>query len=110
MAIYRLTAKIVSRSAGQSVVASAAYRSGDALYDERYGLTNDYTQKQGVEHSEILTPDDAPAWVFARQALWNAMEAVEKRTDSQVAREIEIGLPLKLSTARTDRLVDFPSS
>ena len=48
---------------GQSVVASAAYRSSEALHDERYGLTHDYTRKEGVEHSEILPPEGAPEWM-----------------------------------------------
>jgi MobA/MobL family len=55
MAIYHLTAKIVSRARGQSVVASAAYRAGRALADDRYGLTHVYTHKKGVDYSEILT-------------------------------------------------------
>jgi Ti-type conjugative transfer relaxase TraA len=96
LAIYHLTAKVVSRAKGQSVVASAAYRSSEALHDDRYGLTHDYSRKQGVEHSEILAPEDAPAWVYDRQTLWNTVEATEKRKDAQLAREIEIGLPVEL--------------
>ena len=97
IAIYHLTAKVVSRAKGQSVVASAAYRASEALHDDRYGLTHDYSRKQGVEHSEILAPEDAPAWVYDRQTLWNTVEATEKRKDSQLAREIEIGLPVELT-------------
>jgi Ti-type conjugative transfer relaxase TraA len=97
MAIYHLTAKIVSRARGQSVVASAAYRSGSALADKRYHLTHDYTHKPGVDHSEILAPDGAPAWVCDRERLWNEVEAFEKRKDAQLARELEIALPLELT-------------
>lgn len=96
MAIYHLSAKIVSRDKGQSVVASAAYRAGEHLYDQRIGQTFDYTRKQGVEYSEILAPPEAPAWVYDRERLWNAVEQVERRKDSQLAREIEIGLPIEL--------------
>ena len=63
MATYHLRAKIIKRSHGQSVVASAAYRSGDSLYDERIGTTFDYTRKQGILHTEIMTPDNAPEWM-----------------------------------------------
>ncbi|MCM3364799.1 hypothetical protein [Niallia sp. MER TA 168] len=35
MAIYHLSMQIISRSKGQSAVASASYRSGEKLYDER---------------------------------------------------------------------------
>jgi Ti-type conjugative transfer relaxase TraA len=97
MAIYHLTAKIVSRARGQSVVASAAYRSGSSLADTRYGVTHDYTHKQGVDYSEILAPDGAPSWVLDRAQLWNAVEAFEKRKDAQLARELEIALPLELT-------------
>jgi Ti-type conjugative transfer relaxase TraA len=97
MAIYHLSAKIVSRKEGQSAVASAAYRAAENLYDERIGKVFDYTRKQGVEYSEILAPPEAPAWVHDRQSLWNMVERVEKRKDAQLAREIEIGLPRELS-------------
>jgi Ti-type conjugative transfer relaxase TraA len=105
MAIYHLTAKVVSRAKGQSVVASAAYRASEALHDDRYGLTHDYSRKQGVEHSEILAPEEAPAWVYDRQTLWNTVEATEKRKDAQLAREIELGLPIELTHAENVELV-----
>jgi hypothetical protein len=66
MAIYHFHAKMVQRKLGQSAVAGAAYRSGSRLYEESTGITHDYTLKVGVEHSEILAPEDAPAWVFDR--------------------------------------------
>jgi Ti-type conjugative transfer relaxase TraA len=105
IAIYHLSAKVVSRAKGQSVVASAAYRASEALHDDRYGMTQDYSRKQGVEHSEILAPEEAPAWVFDRQTLWNQVELSEKRKDSQLAREIEIGLPIELTHAENVDLV-----
>ena len=105
MAIYHLTAKVVSRAKGQSVVAAAAYRSSEALYDERYGLTHDYTRKEGVEHSEILLPEGAPKSLGDRQTLWNQVEANEKRKDSQLARELEIGLPVELTHGENVELV-----
>jgi Ti-type conjugative transfer relaxase TraA len=96
MAIYHFHAKMVQRKLGQSSVAGAAYRSGSRLYEESTGITHDYTFKQGVEHSEILAPEDAPDWVFDRATLWNTVENCEKRKDAQVAREIEVGLPIEL--------------
>jgi Ti-type conjugative transfer relaxase TraA len=97
LAIYHLHAKIVSRGKGQSVVASAAYRAGASLYDERLGQVWDYTRKRGVEHTEILTPYGAPEWVRDRERLWNEVERVERRKDAQLAREIEIALPVELT-------------
>jgi Ti-type conjugative transfer relaxase TraA len=97
LAIYHLTANIISRARGQSVVAAAAYRSGAALRDERYGITHYHSRKRGILHSEIMAPPGAPAWVYEREALWNRVEAGESRKDSQLARLIEIGLPVELS-------------
>jgi ATP-dependent exoDNAse (exonuclease V) alpha subunit len=48
-------------------------------------------------HVEILAPPGAPGWVFDRNALWNRVEAREHRKDSQLARSIEISLPLELT-------------
>jgi ATP-dependent exoDNAse (exonuclease V) alpha subunit len=98
MAIYHQAAKILRRSAGQSAVAAAAYRSGSILQDHATGLLFDYTRKPGVEHSEIMAPDGAPAWVFDREQLWNTVEASEHRRDAQLAREIVVALPIELST------------
>lgn len=93
------------RQGGYSVVAMAGYRSGSALTDERTGRTWDYSRKGGVEHTEIMAPDDAPAWVSDRAELWNRVEAGEKRKDAQLAREIEISLPRELSAEQCITLV-----
>lgn len=108
MAIYHLTANIISRARGQSVVAAVAYRSGARLRDERYGVTHNYIGKRGVVHSEIVAPRQAPSWVRDREALWNNVEASELRKDSQLARIIEVGLPIELSADERIALVrDF---
>ncbi len=75
MAIYHLSAKVISRAAGQSVVASAAYRAAELLHDRRLERSFDYERKSGVAHTEILAPEGAPSWVSDRQALWNEVEA-----------------------------------
>ncbi|NSZ15595.1 Ti-type conjugative transfer relaxase TraA [Agrobacterium vitis] len=98
MAIYHASMKPVSRSSGRSAVASAAYRAGERLINERDGLTHDFSRKQGVEHVEIVLPEGVNAeWAKDRQALWNAAEFAENRKDARVAREIEIGLPHELT-------------
>jgi Ti-type conjugative transfer relaxase TraA len=97
LAIYHLTAKVISRGRGQSITAAAAYRSGSCLRDERYGLTHDYTCNRPAAYAEIMSPPGAPTWVHDRQTLWNRVEAAERRKDAQLARAIEIGLPVELS-------------
>ena len=98
MAIYHFSVKTVSRARGRSAVAAAAYRSGTRLADERTGEMCDYRRKQGVEHSEIMAPTEAPGWARKREALWNAAEAAERRKNSVTAREYEIALPAELSS------------
>lgn len=107
MAIYHLSVKSISRSAGRSVVAAAAYRAGQELTDERQGLTHDYTRKQGVEDAFIVAPDGA-GWAQDRNALWNAAEAAEKRKDAKTGREYELALPAELDAgARKELARDF---
>lgn len=96
MAIYHLSAKVISRAGGRSSVAAAAYRTAGRLYDDRQGLEHDYSRKGGVVHSEIMAPQNAPDWMRDRNQLWNAVEVVEKRRDAQLAREIEVSLPREL--------------
>src|SRR3546814_3673481 len=74
-------------SAGRSATAAAAYRAGVEITDERTGLVHDYTRKQGVEHSELMLPTDAPEWAADRERLWNAAELAETRKNATVARE-----------------------
>jgi len=97
MAIFRLSATVVKRAAGRSIVAAAAYRSGTLLQDERLGLTADYTRRKSVLHEDILAPDDAPAWMRDRAKLWNGVETSEKRKDAQLAREVQVALPHELN-------------
>ena len=97
MAIYHFHAKPVSRNNGQSIVAKAAYCAGESLHDERLGKTFDFTHKGGVEYSEILAPPEAPRWVHDRETLWNSIEAIERRKDSQLAREVRIAMPVELT-------------
>ena len=69
MAIYHLSGSVISRSAGKNAVASAAYRSGERMVDERQERVADYTRKQDVAYKEILLPENAPAWMANREKL-----------------------------------------
>jgi hypothetical protein len=82
----------VKRSAGQSVIESAAYRAGERLYSERYGEYSDYTRKGGVVYTEILLPPHAPREYADRQTLWNAVEAAERGKNAQLAYSFDIAL------------------
>ena len=97
MAIFHWSMKIVRRSMGKSAVAAAAYRSGTKLVNEWDGVTHDYTAKKNVAYSEIMLPSHAPPAFQDRSILWNSVEQIEKSKDSQLARDLEISLPIELS-------------
>ena len=103
MAIYHLSAQIISRKAGRSSTAAAAYRSGERIVDERTGEIHDYRRKGGVSHTEIVMPSGSD-WAPTRSELWNAVEAKNKRADSQVAREFLVALPDELNESQRREL------
>ena len=105
MAIYHCSIKIVSRGKGKSAVAAAAYRSGETLTNNYDGVTHDFTRKGGIVHTEILLPPHAPPDFADRSALWNSVEKIEKAKNSQLAREIEIALPVELDREKQIQLV-----
>ena len=53
MAIYYFNASVISRSAGRSATASAAYRAAEKIKDNRTGEVHDYSQKKGVDEKII---------------------------------------------------------
>ena len=87
----------IKRSAGQSAVASAAYRSGEKLHSEYYGEDSDYTRKGGVICSEILLPSHAPTEYADRETLWNAVEKAERGKKAQLAYSFDIALQNEFS-------------
>ena len=96
MALYHFSAKVISRAAGRSAVAAAAYRSAAELDDERLERTHDFTAKTGVVYSEVLLPAGAPERLADRATLWNEVERGEKRKDAQLAREVEFAIPREM--------------
>jgi len=97
MAIYHLHVKVIGRTSGSSAVATAAYRSGSRLRDERLERNHDFSTKRGVVHSEVMLPKNAPEAWSDRERLWNDVEASEMRKDAQLAREIEFAIPREMS-------------
>ena len=108
MAIYHLEAKIVSRGAGRSAVAAAAYLSCSRMLNEYDGVQHDYTRKQGLGWRQVFLPTTAPAEWLDRETLWNAVEETETAKDSRLAREFVAALPIELSREDQIRLLqDF---
>ena len=87
IALYHFHVTQIKRSAGQSAIASAAYRTGEKLHSEYYGedderfsmMSRSYeTEQGGVIASEIMLPPHAPPSFSDRETLWNEVEKAER--------------------------------
>jgi ATP-dependent exoDNAse (exonuclease V) alpha subunit len=109
MAIFHLQIKPVSRGAGRSAPAAAAYRAGERIRDERTGVLHNHSRRTDVMHKEILLPSRLQAagiaWAADRASLWNAAERAERRHNSRVAREYQVALPVELNASQRLQLV-----
>lgn len=106
MAIYHFSVKNISRSDGRSAVACSAYRSGEKLIDDRQGKEQDYTRKTGVEFTKIYAPENTNPELLDRNQLWNKVEQVENRKNSQLAREFEIAFPHELNAEQRQSMLN----
>ena len=99
---------MVSRGAGRSAVAAAAYLSCSRMLNEYDGVQHDYTRKQGLAWQAVFLPPMAPPEWQDREKLWNAVEEAEKTKDSRLAREFVAALPIELSRQQQIELLqDF---
>jgi type IV secretion system protein VirD4 len=94
---FRFELQNLSRNAGRSLVAAAAYRWGEPLYDERTGLHHLYPSRGRIDLTEIRAPEGAPGWVHDPERLTNSIQAHERRKDARLARDILINIPHELS-------------
>ncbi|MDP4025763.1 Ti-type conjugative transfer relaxase TraA [Methylobacterium sp. NEAU 140] len=107
MAIYHLSAQVISCGAGKSAVASAAYRRAATMTRESDGKVITYEGKQHVAHTELSLPRELPAWFRtgidgrsengASAYLWNAVEKKEGLKGTGFAMEMNIALPIELT-------------
>lgn len=97
MASYHLNTDVISRGKGDSVTAADAYISGEKLRDSYDGKIHDRSYRQDVIYKEILLPPATPKAFLDRQTLLDALNASERRSDSQMARTIKIALPNELT-------------
>ncbi|MBB3594788.1 Ti-type conjugative transfer relaxase TraA [Rhizobium sp. BK529] len=118
MAVPHFSVGVVARGCGRSAVLSAAYRHCAKMSFEREARSVDYRAKRGLLHEEFVIPPDAPHWLRsliadrsvsgASEAFWNKVEAFEKRSDAQLAKDVTIALPLELSAQQNIELMrDF---
>ena len=98
---------MVSRGAGRSAVAAAAYLSCSRMLNEYDGVQHDYTRKQGLGWRQVFLPT-LDRVLQDRETLWNAVEETETAKDSRLAREFVAALPIELSREEQIRLLqDF---
>lgn len=98
----------VSRSAGVSSVAKAAYRHRCEMTDERTGEIHGKksANRDDLIYAEILAPKDTPDFLTkSSNDLWNFVEKTEKRKDARTAKEFKITLPCELSNEQNIKLL-----
>lgn len=104
MAIFHMSFSNISAGKGRSAIASAAYRSGEKLFDDQEGRHYFYARSVMPE-SFILTPKNAPAWASDREKLWNEVERKDRRANSRYAKEFNVALPVELSEDEQKKLL-----
>ena len=108
---YHFSVANVGRGSGAPVVAKAAYRSGECLYDERIGQFFDY--RYGAERvidSFVMARENAPAWMQhapreVRQRAWNEAERADDNPKARIATELVVGLPHELTAEQRKNLL-----
>lgn len=104
MAIFFMRTSSVSRGAGRTATAAAAYRAGERLRDERTGEVFNFSGRTDVLHREIFLPghfaNGEAAWARERANLWNSAEQAESRANARVAREFLVVLPYELNAVQ----------
>lgn len=101
--------------ATKNIVASASYRSDEALYSERTDEKIKFRNHIVKPESMILTPQHAPAWTNDRQRLWNEVDKVEKHNaktkNPRLAKEVLLSLPNDFDReVQTELTKDFVKS
>lgn len=104
MAIFHMSFSNISAGKGRSAIASAAYRSGEKLFDDKEGRYYFYARSVMPE-SFILTPENAPEWASNREQLWNEVEKKDRKSNSRYAKEFNVALPIELSAAEQKELL-----
>lgn len=84
--------KIIGRSKGRSIISAVAYRCRTKMKDEETGLSYNYSIKKDNVYSKIMLPEYAPK-EWDRATLWREVQKKEKKSNSQLAREVEVALP-----------------
>lgn len=106
--IYHFSCKIINRKKNKSIVAHAAYISGQKLYDNESKRNWNYTGKSEVKFTTILLPENAPERLKNPETLWNEIDKLESRANAQLARSFDVALPNEWNQDQCEKvMVDF---
>lgn len=101
---YKIIRQLNDELAEKGFIVVAGKVSRRYMEERCYGIC-EVRHKGGIAHTEILFPETAPSEYADRAVLWNAVEKIEKAKNAQLAREIELALPVELSLEQNTDLV-----
>ena len=93
MAIEFARVRYIKRSDGGNVCRSSAYNARADVRCERTGERFYFAHRDPTLYHDVLLPEGAAERFRDHQTLWNEAQAMERRKDSQEARELLLALP-----------------
>ena len=93
MAIEFARVRYVKRTDGGNACRSSAYNARTDLRCERTGERFYFGHRDPLLYHEVLLPDGASERFLDITTLWNTVQSMERRKDSQEAREVLLALP-----------------
>jgi Ti-type conjugative transfer relaxase TraA len=93
MAIEFARVRYIKRTDGGNACRSSAYNARTDLPCERTGERFYFAHRDPVLHHDVLLPEGASERFKDVATLWNEAQAMERRKDSQEARELLLALP-----------------
>lgn len=82
----------------------AAQQTPGGLTDS-LGVLHSSNMMQPVARDFILAPIQAPAWIYERTKLWEAVNKLEHRCDAQLCRSVQVLLPSELNRDEQEALL-----
>lgn len=102
MAIEFARVRYIKRSDGGNVCRSSAYNDRSDLLCKRTGERFYFAHRDPVLYKTVLLPEGADEKFCDPELLWNEAQAMEKRKDSQEARELLLALPTDVGLTLDD--------
>ena len=104
MAIQFARCEYVSRRQGGHACRKAAYNQRASIRCERTGEVFYFKHQGGHVYHNVLLPEGVHERFKVTSLLWNAVEKMERRLDSQVARELILALPDEKEMTLEDKI------